>query len=137
MDKLAAEYGLEIEKHNVAVSRYKQWKDAEVMLFLPGHAGTQAIVCGEYPSKESYYYDKPSDLSIWSKLAPEKDAVLRWHKHEFLCNDIFNERYLREVIEASLKIYHQYTRKQHEQNHGVSLSCQDNLTTRSNYGFIF
>ena len=114
LDKLAAEYGLEIEKHDVAVSRYKKWKDAEVMLFLPGHAGTQAIACGEYPPKESYYYDEPSDLSIWSKLAPEKDGVLRWHKDECLCNDIFNERYLREVIEKSLKIYNQYAGKQHE-----------------------
>ena len=53
LDKLAAEYGLEIEKNDVG--RYKQWKDAEVMLFLPGHAGTQAIVWGEYPPKGSIF----------------------------------------------------------------------------------
>ena len=113
LDKLAAEYGLEIEKNDVG--RYKQWKDAEVMLFLPGHAGTQAIVWGEYPPKGSIAYDEPSNLSVWSKLAPEKDGILHWHKHECLCNDTFNERYLREVIEKSLKIYNQYARKQHGQ----------------------
>lgn len=112
LGKLAAEYGLEIENHDVG--RYKQWKNAEVMLFLPGHAGTQAIVWGEYPPIGTIDYDEPDNLSIWNNLAPDKDGILHWHKHEFLCNDTFNERYLRKVIEKSLKIYNQYAGKQPE-----------------------
>lgn len=102
LDKLAKEYGLEIEKHDYG--RYKQWKDAEVYLFLPNHIGGQAIVRAIFPPPESLedYYTKL--VSVWSSLYRECDGNFRWHRHEFVGNDDFNERYLREVIEDALKV---------------------------------
>lgn len=101
-EKLAKEYGLDIEKHDYG--RYKQWKEAEVYLFLPNHIGGQALARAVFPPRETLedYYTKL--VSVWSNLYKEHDGNFRWHRHEFMCNDDFNERHLREVIEEALKV---------------------------------
>lgn len=101
-DKLAAEYGLEIEKHDYG--RYKQWKGAEVYLFLPNHIGAQAIARAIFPPPEALEDYSTELVSVWSNLYKERDGNFRWHRHGFIGNDDFNERYLREVIEEALKV---------------------------------
>lgn len=101
-DNLAKEYGLEIEKHDYGM--YNQWKDAEVNLFLPNHIGVDAIARAIFPPREVIedYYTK--NISVWSNLYKEHDGNFRWHRHEWIYNDDFNERYIREVIEDALKV---------------------------------
>lgn len=101
-DMLAKEYGLEIEKHDHG--RYKQWKDAEVYLFLPNHIGGQAIAWAIFPPREAIEEYHTKNVSVWSNLYKEHDGNFHWHRHGIICNDDFNERYLREVIEDALKV---------------------------------
>lgn len=101
-DQLAKEYGLEIEKQDYG--RYRQWKDAEVHLFLPNHIGGQAIARAIFPPPEALEDYRTKLVSVWSNLYKEHDGIFRWHRHGFVCNDDFNERYLREVIEDALKV---------------------------------
>lgn len=101
-DKLAKEYGLEIEKHDYG--RYNQWKKAKVYLFLPSHIGGQAIARAVFPPREALEDYHTYNVSVWSNLYKEHDGIFRWHRHGFICNDDFNERYLREVIEDALKV---------------------------------
>lgn len=74
-EKLAKEYGLDIEKHDYG--RYKQWKEAEVYLFLPNHIGGQAIARTIFPPREALedYYTKL--VSVWSNLYKEHDGNFR------------------------------------------------------------
>lgn len=72
-DKLAKEYGLEIEKHDYG--RYNQWKNAEVYLFLPNHIGGQAIARAVFPPPGAIQDYHTYDVSVWSNLYKEYDGI--------------------------------------------------------------
>ena len=106
-DKLAEEYGLEIVKSDYG--RYKQWKNADVDLFLPGRVGGCYMLNGVFPPDCAICKERYETLSLWSDLRPDPDGHLSFHRHEpFLCNDTFNERYIREEIEKALKVIEEF-----------------------------
>ena len=104
-DKLAEEYGLEIEKSDVGM--YKQWKNAYVRLYLPGRAGGCHILGAIFPPGDAI--DRGFEtLSLWSDLRPERGGLC-FHRHDGnLSNDTFNEHYIREEIEKAIKVLNVY-----------------------------
>ena len=105
-DKLAEDYGLEIVKSDVG--RYHQWKDADVDLYLPGRAGGCYMLNGLFPPDCANGKERYENLSLWYDLRPDHNGNLTFHRYEFLCNDTFNERYIREEIEKALKVIEKF-----------------------------
>lgn len=106
LEKLANEYGLHVEKNDLG--RYRQFKDAEVMVFLDSaHTGGPAMLRADYVPRHSEFGDQ-GDISIWSNLFCDKTYqpdIPKFHRHECLLNDDFNERSIREIIEKTLEQY--------------------------------
>ena len=106
LEKLANEYGLHVEKNDLG--RYRQFKDAEVMVFLDAdHTGGPAMLSADYvPARADF--GEQGDISIWSDLHCDKTYqpdIPKFHRHECLLNDDFNERAIRETIEKTLSQY--------------------------------
>jgi len=106
LEKLAKEYGLHVEKNDLG--RYRQFKDAEVMVFLDAaHTGGPAMLSADYvPARADF--GEQGDISIWSDLFCDKTYqpdIPKFHRHECLYNDDFNERAIRETIEKTLSQY--------------------------------
>lgn len=106
LEKLANEYGLHVEKRDLGY--YRQFKDAEVMVFLDAdHTGGPAMLLADYAPTCSGFGDQ-GDISIWSDLHCDKTYqpdIPKFHRHECLLNDDFNERAIREIIEKTLEQY--------------------------------
>ena len=106
LEKLANEYGLHVEKRDLGY--YRQFKDAEVMIFLDAaHTGGPAMLRADYVPQRSEFGDQ-GDISIWSNLFCDKTYqpdIPKFHRHECLLNDDFNERAIREIIEKTLGQY--------------------------------
>ena len=106
LEKLANEYGLHVEKRDLGY--YRQFKDAEVMVFLDSaHTGGPAMLRADYVPRHSEFGDQ-GDISIWSNLFCDttyQPDIPKFHRHECLLNDDFNERAIREIIEKTLGQY--------------------------------
>lgn len=106
LEKLANEYGLHVEKRDLGY--YRQFKDAEVMVFLDSaHTGGPAMLRADYVPRRSEFGDQ-GDISIWSNLFCDttyQPDIPKFHRHECLLNDDFNERAIREIIEKTLEQY--------------------------------
>lgn len=106
LEKLANEYGLHVEKNDLG--RYRQFKDAEVMVFLDSaHTGGPAMLSADYVPKCPDFGEQ-GNISIWSELRCDKTYqpdIPKFHRHECLLNDDFNERAVREIIEKTLEQY--------------------------------
>lgn len=106
-DKLAEDYGLEIVKSDVG--RYHQWKDADVDLFLPGRVGGCYMLTAIFPPDCAICKERYENVGFWYDLRPDHDGHLSFHRHDpFLCNDTFNEGYIRREIEKALKVIEKF-----------------------------
>ena len=107
LEKLANEYGLHVEKRDLG--RYRQFKDAEVLVFLDAdHTGGPAMLWADYVPKCPADFGEQGDISIWSNLFCDKTYqpdIPKFHRHECLYNDDFNEGAIREIIKKTLEQY--------------------------------
>jgi len=111
LEALAKEYGLHVERVNVG--RHTLWKEAGVCVFIDRtHTGGCAMLWAVYPPaghKPMRVID--SCISMWSDLRCENDhnsGIPKWHKHEVLANDTFNEPAIRKTIENTIAQYNEW-----------------------------
>ena len=103
LERIAAEFGLVVEKSDVGT--YKQWKDAQLDLYLPGNREAGYLVRGVHPPVENYaHYPSIDNLYLPS-------GVTRYNgKPEFsgrqqIYNNDFNEGWLRRELGKLLEEY--------------------------------
>ena len=96
LERIAAEFGLAVEKSDVGT--YRQWKDAQLDLYLPGNREAGYLVRGVYPPVENYvHYPCIDNLYLPSGVTRYR-GIPKFSGMQQIYNDDFNEGWLRREL---------------------------------------
>ena len=103
LERIAADFGLAMEKRDVGT--YKQWKNAQLDLYLPGNKEAGYLVRGVYPPLENYvHYECIDNLYLPAGVTRYRGRP-EFSGRQQIYNDDFNKGSLREKLGKLLEEY--------------------------------
>ena len=103
LEQIAVEFGLVVEKRDVGT--YKQWKNAQLDLYLPGNREAGHLVRGVYPPVENYvHYPCIDNLDLHAGVT-RYNGKPTFSGRQQIHNDDFNEGWLRRELRKLIDEY--------------------------------
>jgi len=103
IEQIAAEFGLIVEKSDVGT--YKQWKNAQLDLYLSGNREAGYLVRGVYPPVENYVHYPCIDNLYLPTGVTRYNGKPTFSGRQQIYNDDFNEGWLRRELGKLIEEY--------------------------------